>query len=170
MARYVIALGAAVWPDGKASPTLERRSQCAADLALSEGRIAIFTGGVGRYPPSEARVAADLAVERGLPRERILLEELSKNTEENLENALRLIGATSRDDITIVSDRFHLPRSWLLARSMGLRPALAYPDHRYAASKRAVYLKGWLRESVAVPVCLAKLSFKFILMRVRHAF
>ena len=170
MAGYVIVLGAAVWPGGEPSPTLARRGHCAVDIALTEGRTVIFTGGVGAYPPSEAKVAASLAMAYGLPRERIRLEEMSRNTEENLRYALSFIDPVDLSNITIVTDRFHVIRSWLLARSLGMKPAMVSPDKHYPVSRPMVYFKGWLRESIAIPVCLAKLALKWVNQRVKNAF
>ena len=71
----IVVLGAAVWPGGQPSPALQRRVMHAVDL-LQQGYAAylLVTGGVGKYPPTEAEVMQRLAVAHGIPRRCVLRE------------------------------------------------------------------------------------------------
>lgn len=112
-------MGAAVWPGGVASPALRRRAETAARL-FHEGRAdrIVTTGGVGDIPPAEALVAADILAAAGVPRDRILIDARSTTTFENLIEARKLL--SQNETVLVVSDAFHLPRSVLTARRMGL--------------------------------------------------
>lgn len=112
-------MGAAVWPGGVPSPALRRRAEGAGRL-LHEGRVdqIIVTGGVGDVPPAEADVAADVLRAMGIPETAILRDTRSTTTFENLIEARRILA--NKETVIIVSDAFHLPRSVLTARRLGL--------------------------------------------------
>jgi vancomycin permeability regulator SanA len=77
----IVVLGAAVWKNGVPSPSLERRIKCAIKL-LQDGRSnrLLVTGGLGKYPPSEASTMQRLAMEAGVSEKNIVLEELGTTT------------------------------------------------------------------------------------------
>ncbi|MBP0685657.1 YdcF family protein, partial [Mycobacterium tuberculosis] len=76
----IVVFGAAVWPGGRASPTLERRTRYALAAAIADpGVELLLSGAEGRYPPSEARVMASL-IGDALARERVHLDEHSHDT------------------------------------------------------------------------------------------
>ena len=77
----IVVLGAAVWPDGRPSPALQRRVMHAVDL-LQQGSAAylLVTGGLGKYPPAEAEVMQRLAMAHGIPTENILCEDQATST------------------------------------------------------------------------------------------
>jgi uncharacterized SAM-binding protein YcdF (DUF218 family) len=115
-------LGAAVWPGGQPSPTLAARARHGASLALADpDALLVLTGGTGRHPPAEAVVAAAIARGMGVASARILLDDRSTRTVENLANARALLAPLGIDRVTIVSDAVHLPRAWAAARILGLR-------------------------------------------------
>ena len=77
----IVIFGAAVRPGGRPSTTLHRRVEAAAAFgARFADPLFVPTGGVGRFGPSEASVMAELLVSRGVPEERILLEETGTDT------------------------------------------------------------------------------------------
>ncbi|SFJ38043.1 YdcF family protein [Jannaschia pohangensis] len=150
--RIAIVLGAAVRPDGSASPTLALRVDHAVDLLLA-GQVdrLCLTGGQGRHGRAEAVVARDLALARGVPDAALLIEDLSASTFENLTGALALVppGAT----LTLVSNRWHLPRAWLILRLLGHRARLSGPRARTPAHKTMAAI---LREIAATPVSVGR--------------
>lgn len=142
-----ILLGAAVWPGGVPSPALKRRAETAAAL-YRDGRVRaiVATGGIGKYPPSEAEAARDLLIARGVPPCAVILEECSTTTLENLSNARdRLAPGTPA---IIVSDLWHLPRARLAAHRLGLSATGAAPSLRGAHWGRAA--RAALREVAAL--------------------
>jgi uncharacterized SAM-binding protein YcdF (DUF218 family) len=125
----VIVLGAAVWDD-KPSPVYEARLRYAVER-VGAGRL-FLTGGIGADDVrSEAAVGRDYAIARGVAAERVVLEERSRTTAENIANVKPLVGD---DTCALVSDPLHLPRALVLADDAGVRafPA-ATPYTRYVS-------------------------------------
>ncbi|WP_299816481.1 YdcF family protein [uncultured Jannaschia sp.] len=147
-----VVLGAAVAPDGSASPTLALRTAHAFALWRS-GRVdrIVLTGGVGRHGAAEAVVAARLARAAGVPGAALVIEDRSATTFDNLRRALALVppGAV----IVLVSNRWHLPRAWLTLRLMGRRARVSGAVGR--APWRATLL-AILREALATPLSAAR--------------
>ncbi len=124
--RVGIVLGAAVRKDGTASPTLALRVRHGVTLYhTGEIDCLCVTGGIGRHGPAEAEVAAALARNLGVPDVALVIENKSTATNENIEMALPLLPQGA--ELTLISNRWHLPRAWLIARLMGRSPALSGP-------------------------------------------
>jgi vancomycin permeability regulator SanA len=144
----ILILGAAVWPDGP-SPTLRRRTDHAAALwHAGKARLIIPCGGMGQHPPTEAAVMRDLLIASGVPSDRIIEEDQSSTTLENIRNAMRLLGGT---DVIIVTDRYHGPRACMVAAHFGLRATVESP-----APLRS-HLRQHIREAFARPAYALKL-------------
>ena len=150
-ADVIIVLGARVWPSGRPSDALARRTLHAVKL-YQEGlaTIIVCSGGLGTHPPTEARAAARLAMDQGVPREAIVLEEGSHSTEDSAFFVSEIMRVQGWQRAIVVSDAYHLWRAKLLFGQAGVE---AYPspaqDERYPLSKR-VYLYHLGREVVAV--------------------
>lgn len=123
-----LVLGAAVWPGGIASPSLERRARHAAQLWL-DGKInkIIACGGLGQNPPTEAEVIADICIGMGVPESALLLEDTSTTTNENIRFALPLLARLSTRQVVLVTDCYHAPRARMTARGLGLKPTSSCP-------------------------------------------
>lgn len=126
---YVIVLGAHV-RDGRPSRVLAKRLDAAYDYAQShENVIVIVSGGKGSdETTTEAFAMAAYLKEKGLNEARILLEDRSTNTKENLAFSRELIGEGKR--IAVVSNDFHIFRAVHLAACQGFEEpqALASRD------------------------------------------
>jgi len=129
-ADFVIVLGAGLRPDGGVPPLLASRLERGREVWAALDREAtgfrpmlVLSGGKGddeRRP--EASAMAAYLVERGFPAQRLLLEDQSRTTEENLTFSKAIV-----DDlrpgarVTIVTSDFHAFRAALLARRLGIR-------------------------------------------------
>ena len=104
----IIVPGCAVRRDGTASGALQRRTEHAIDL-WREGLAPqiVLTGGVGRYPPSEADVAATIARDAGVTTDALMIERTSTTTEENARFSARLLEGMADWSIIVVSDGYH---------------------------------------------------------------
>ena len=81
----------------------------------------ILTGGVGKgNEKSDAYVAKQYAIKKGVPEQVILIEEKSTITEENLEHAKAIMDEYSLDTAIIVSDPLHMKRAMLMASDYGI--------------------------------------------------
>ena len=148
----IVVLGAAVWEHGEPSPALRRRILHAVDLFHSGAAgTLLVTGGVGKYPPSEAQVMRRLAMERGVPEEKIFVEETAKST---LESAMVSAGIIKRNNwktALIVTDRYHLPRSILLFRQFGVHVDGSAPEGSRIEMGRIRWRYMIFREMGAIP-------------------
>ncbi len=116
-----IVLGASVH-DNDPSPVLRERIMHAVDL-YNEGYVdvIIMTGGVGEGNiRSEADIAREYAVRQGVPDEDIFMEESSRYTIENLENAKEIMEENGWESALVVSDPLHMLRAVTIARDLGM--------------------------------------------------
>jgi len=107
-----VVLGAAVWSDNQPSPSLSGRVDRAIELQFEgyAGRI-LLTGGNAPGEHSEAQVAFDYAIQKGIDTSKVQYESLTTSTTEQILYIKRnLISDKSIDDIIIVSDEYHLMR------------------------------------------------------------
>ena len=120
---YLIVLGASVYQDGP-SPALTRRLNAVMDVLDDHpDAMIIASGGQGANEPiSEAQCIRDELVKRGVDPARILLEDQSTDTRENIANCRAIIG---NDDaaVGIVTNNYHVWRSLRLAKKAGLTNA-----------------------------------------------
>ena len=118
---YVIALGAQVL-DSKPGRTFSRRLNAAREYLCRNHRSrCIVCGAQGSNEEvPEAHAGRDYLVERGIDSNRILLEDRSYSTVQNLQNAAKLIDPI-HDAIAIVTSNFHMARSLAIARKAGFK-------------------------------------------------
>lgn len=96
---------------------LYRRNQKSAYLVPSGGK-----GGDEKI--SEAQAMKNYLLEKGIPEDRILMEDQSTTTEENLRYSKKLIdGREGRKRIALVTSNYHVYRCLLLARKLKIRCA-----------------------------------------------
>lgn len=122
-AAYVIVLGAKV-NGSQPSLALSHRIASAAEyMEKNPGAVAVATGGRGTDEAvSESGAIVRGLISSGIEPERILSEEESTSTRENLMFALDLItarGDSGMDSVVIVSSDFHLYRAEKLAKKIG---------------------------------------------------
>jgi uncharacterized SAM-binding protein YcdF (DUF218 family) len=127
---FVIVLGSGLRPGGQVPPLLasrlDRGHRIWASLhrrATGPGPLLIVSGGKGddEQVPEAAAMASYLTA-RGFPADHLLLEDRSRNTEENL-----LFSKAIMDQVqpgarcTIVTSDFHAFRAAMIARRLGIR-------------------------------------------------
>ena len=118
----VIVMGAAVWEGGQASNAMRRRVAGALQSARDRhDALFLVSGGVGKHPPSEASLMANLLQDAGIPSERILLDELSTDTLESVHNCATILRSLPRyGDVIVCSDIYHIPRCRWLFKLFGV--------------------------------------------------
>lgn len=118
----IVVLGAAVQEGGRPSAALSRRVARAVEL-FREGKAdaLLMSGGVGTHPPAEAEVMRDLALRAGVPADRVFVESGSRTTFDNARMTAEIMTRNGWTTAFLVSDAFHLPRSYLAFRSAGVR-------------------------------------------------
>lgn len=152
-----LVLGAAVWADGQASPTLHRRASHAAQL-YKAGLVShiIGCGGIGQHPPSEAAVIRDICLEHGVPAADISCEDHSTTTLQNIDNARPILNRLGVNRVVIVTDHYHSLRAKMSARHFGLQTTVSCPKAK--GTKRLRVMKSYIREVPALMLYLIRLK------------
>ena len=147
-AQCVVILGAGV--NGTTpSLMLSSRLQAALDFIADKPDIPIICSG-GQGPGediSEARAMYDALTDRGIDPERLILEEQSANTRQNLQNSLALLPDDYHKTVAIVTNDFHMGRVRLLLNAAGPGRVVQVPAKLPWWWLSANY---YLRESFAV--------------------
>ena len=131
---YAVVLGAAVREDGGASRIMRQRLRVAMEfMERNPDAIVILSGGQGEdEPTTEAQCMYDTIVEMGADPERLLLEEESFNTRDNLTYSRAIIDARGGTDqpITLITSEFHQRRADFIADSLNMDtcPVSAHTD------------------------------------------
>lgn len=152
MARLIVILGAAVRPDGSASPTLRRRIAGGLSLALAHPEAMVFcSGAVGRHGPSEASVMAERLLAEGVAAARLVLDEASRDTLQSGLAAARFIREHGLEGAIVCSDSYHTPRGRLILAALGVSSL----DGAVRSGPRQTGWGPWigmrLREAPAIP-------------------
>lgn len=122
--RYVIVLGAAVYGDIP-SQTLVNRMVGAMDyLETHPDSVVIVSGGQGDGEDiTEAECMRRYLTSHGVEPSRILMEDQSTSTMENLQNSFEIIRALGDEpdgNVAVVSSSYHLYRAKMMAKSLGV--------------------------------------------------
>ncbi|MBO0467380.1 YdcF family protein [Enterococcus plantarum] len=145
----VLILGAQVRGTSKdhayPSTVLKERLDAAVPyLKEHPAATAIVCGGKGSdEPDSEANVMAEYLRANGISQKQILTEDTSTRTKENIQNAQK---KQALGNTVIVTSDFHMYRSKLLAKRLGISEISGLP----AVSKSSARFKTYVREIVAL--------------------
>jgi uncharacterized SAM-binding protein YcdF (DUF218 family) len=90
------------------------------------GSKLILSGGVLYDPVPEAKVLADVALALRVDRKNLVLESLSKDTEEEAVLIQKMVG---KDPFVLVTSASHMPRSMAFFRKLGMHPIAAPTDY-----------------------------------------
>lgn len=119
----IVALGRRLRHDAVGKEYAERLRRA---HALQQGRpraeILLVGGKTGGARVSEAEQGRRFLLARGVPADRIRLEDRSRHTLENFRHVRALLGRRGRAPFVLITSRAHLARSSALARGLGLRP------------------------------------------------
>ena len=118
-ADYCLILGAQMKNHGPSDVLRRRLDAAIAYLEENLETIVIVSGGQGTNEPiSEAQGMYEYLTARGIEGERILLEEQSTNTVENLHYSGELLDPR-QDRVVLVTNNFHVFRATAIARKAG---------------------------------------------------
>ena len=122
-ADYYLVLGALVNPDGQPSAALAARCDTALGvLNANPGSYAILCGGQGGDEPrTEAEAMQDYMVAHGADADRLILEDQSSTTIENIDNAKKILPDGA--GVAVITNDYHLARARRLLAHAGLGDA-----------------------------------------------
>lgn len=142
----VVVLGAHVWMDGRMSNALTYR--CEAALQAWQDGLApaiIVCGAQGSdEPETEAAAMRRWMIQHGVPEDRVIAEDKSRNTRENLANARAIMERHGWKRAAVCTSDYHLTRALWLARDAGLEASgISARSTRDIGS----FVKGRMRET-----------------------
>lgn len=143
-AQVVVILGCQVMPSGNPSVLLRDRLDTALDYLENQPQATVIVSGGqgGNEPMSEAQCMYDYLTAHGIEASRILMEENSGNTYQNLCNSVQLMDDPTAE-VVIVSNGFHLTRVrmlWNRISGQDNLSTLAAPSS-HAPSRLMMYLR-----------------------------
>lgn len=141
---YVLVLGAKINGEELSLSLYNRVKKALEYLEDNPNTKVIVSGGQGPGELiTEAEAMARYFMSNGVVKERIIKEELSTNTYENIKYSKELLG--DQKEVVIVSNDFHLFRASVIAKRLDLEPyTLA------AETPTIVKANLWAREYIAV--------------------
>lgn len=126
---WAVVPGARVMPDGRPSPALEDRLACALGLwRAGKVRRVLVSGNPLAADGDEVAAMAAWLRDRGLPEDALARDPRGFRTLDTMQRASDVFGVR---DAALCTQRFHLPRSLLLARASGI-DAVGVPADRQA--------------------------------------
>lgn len=157
----ILCLGAGMSYGGwdRPGPASMRRARSCAELyRAGVAPVVLFTG-YGHEQSSAAAAMARVAMEDGVPEMAVILEEEAKSTFQNaVYSAALLPPDTAR--LVVVTDAFHIPRSWMLFRITGAPETTFYPARLIYTSRdhpETLRRRDWvLRESMVIWANIAR--------------
>ena len=165
---YVLILGCQIMKDGSLTPLLRSRADKALEFARRQkektGKEIVFVPSGGQGPDevmAEADAIADYLRSVGVPEERILPENRSVNTYENIRNSMKLIrehADAENPKVIFSTTNYHVFRSGMIAWEQGERlEGIGSPTKRY------FWINAFVREFIATLVSERKRHLAVIL-------
>ena len=143
---YIVVLGAQMKTSGPSKALALRLDKAIDYLEKNENTIVIVSGGQGSDEPvSEAQGMTDYLLAAGIERDRIIQEDKSTNTYENLLFCSKLFDK-KKVSIGVISNNFHVFRAVKIAKKMGYRQVYGIA----AQSDSFLMVNNMLRESMSL--------------------
>ena len=145
-----LVLGAKVYLDNTPSDPLYQRTLTAVNL-YQQHKVdyIIATGGVGLGPAPESAVSEQIAAQNGVPANKVLSEDESHDTFENIEDIQNIAQKYKIQSLIIVSDRFHVARGVFVAKHFGYGPIYwDFPNQNYYPTNLLIW--DYAREAAAL--------------------
>ena len=142
----VVVLGCQLWGEDP-SPMLQKRLDKAYELLEQYPDIpVIVTGGQGDDEViSEGEAMKRYLLKRGISEDRIIVEDKSTSTYENIRNAFEITDSMGYSrDLTIVSSDYHVYRAGLIARTLGAGEITSYPSATDINLLPTYWVREWL--------------------------
>lgn len=120
-ADMIIVMGAAEYR-GRPSPVLRKRLDHAIDLYKGHyAPLILTTGGAGGDPDfTEASVGRSYLIDRGIPAERVVVENQGETTAQSLASAFEIMQRMGLRSCIVVSDGYHIFRAKKYLQAEGL--------------------------------------------------
>ncbi len=122
---YVVILGAGLRKDAPSRTLSDRLLRAYDYLEEFPDSVAIVSGSQGKDETvSEAYAMKKYLTQKGISHDRIIEEDKSGNTNENMLRSLEIINERGGGSIAVISSDYHMYRSRLLAENAGFSPVM----------------------------------------------
>lgn len=147
----IVVLGAAQF-NGVPSQVFKARLDTAFDLyQQGYAPLIVVTGGrILGDQYTEAEAGKTYLVDRGVPADAILMENVSHNTAASFEGVRRILAPRGIETLLLVSDGFHLYRSKMLAENAGFTAYGVASEQSPISHGSATELRYMVRETLGV--------------------
>ena len=151
----IVIFGAAIGRNGEPSAALLRRIGYGLEAAQQFPDAPVLcTGGVVRPGASEASIMAERLQSGGIARERLILDEVSLNTRQNVDAAVHWMQRGGHPFIMTCSDAYHLPRIRMLLALRGIEARRGPGPTGLGTAPVSRWIIMSLRECLAIPAYL----------------
>ena len=149
---YYLIFGKSITEEGRICEAMARRVSAALDAAtFLERSVFLTTGGVGRFPPSEASLMAGMLEDHGVGPTNILKEERSRTTLESVIHCATIFKSlTDLDAVMVCTDHYHQFRCRVLLWLLGIRTLSIKIESGYKSSGPLLWGYYYLREFPAL--------------------
>ncbi len=144
--KHIVVLGSGHISDGRMSAvsqlggsSLYRLIEGVRFLQLQPEAKLIISGGIGYDPVANAEVVGRVALSIGVPKERLIIENRPRNTLQEAEMLLPILG---KEEFILVTSALHMPRAMQIFQDQGMHPLAAPTD--YVIKKEVVEPPGRL--------------------------
>lgn len=142
---YIIVLGCQIRGD-RITKSLRKRLEAAYDYACDNDCIIIVSGGQGKGEnKTEALAMKEYLTEKGIDESRIIMEDKSTDTNENMIYSTQFIEDKSVS-VGIVTNNFHIFRAKLLAKGKGLTNVCGISS----PSDNVLFVNYMVREAIGI--------------------
>lgn len=142
----IVVLGCQLWGEDP-SPMLQKRLDKAYELLEQyPDTPVVVTGGQGDDEViSEGEAMKNYLMKRGISEDRIIVEDESTSTYENIRNAFEITDSLGYSrDITIVTSDYHIYRASLMAGTLGAGEITSYPSRTDLNLLPTYWVREWL--------------------------
>ncbi len=121
-----LILGNTVYPDGSLSKRLQSRVDKGLDL-YQHGRVKklVVSGGLGKEGQYEAEAMKKYLIQAGVPASAIIVDNYGDNTWLSAQHYRQIQARCHFQSVTVVSQFYHLSRTKLILRKLGLTQVYA---------------------------------------------
>lgn len=155
VAQAIVVLGGAIkpptvvnnWPD--LGPAADRVWHAARLYHAGKAPLLVLSGGTDQtvHTASEAKAMQIFLQDLGVPETATLLEDASRNTQENAEFTAYLLNQRGINHVLLVTSALHMPRAVARFEAQGLQVTPAATDH---SAQTVIGLMAWLPDAGAL--------------------
>ncbi|MGI5166479.1 SanA/YdcF family protein [Spirillospora sp. CA-253888] len=151
-----LVLGAGIW-GRQPSVLLARRLDLAAELyRTGKVKVLLVSGDNRRHGYDEPTVMRDYLIGQGIPAGKVVRDFAGLDTWDSCARAKRIFKV---ERLTVVTQRFHLPRAVALCRAAGT-DAYGVGDDSMGGNRTEATVGGYMREPLAMVKAVRSLTFR----------